>query len=365
MARVKYLQLPKHGRILAISDIHGNLPYFRGLLYKLRFSKDDVLLLLGDMVEKGGESLATLRTVMELTRTHNVHALLGNCDGWFMQNGPDAPWSAAAIRRYICSQRRDRGPGLLAQMCAELGIALTEDMDIPAMRRALEARFGPELRFLRSLPHIIETEHYTFVHGGLPEDGPLEALDAGRCMKNDAFLTQGKRFRKWVIVGHWPVMLYREDICSAGPIIDHGRKIASIDGGCVLKSDGQLNALIIPRDGSEDFLYEYFDPFPVYRVLDAQAGSERSAYIRWGDNAVEILSPGTEFTRCRHLRTGYEMDILTKYLSGDGGAVRCADSTDYELPLQPGDEVSLVEETSRGYLVKHRGVTGWYRGRLI
>ena len=34
------------------------------------------------------------------------------------------------------------------------------------------------------------------------------------------------------------------------------------------------------------------------------------------------------------------------------------------LPLSPGDVVSVVEETSRGYLVKHKGVSGWYFGAL-
>ncbi len=68
-------------------------------------------------------------------------------------------------------------------------------------------------------------------------------------MKNDDFLGQGHSFDKWVIVGHWPVTLYHPDIQSAAPILLPGRRIASIDGGCVLKLDGQLNALILPGGG--------------------------------------------------------------------------------------------------------------------
>ena len=40
------------------------------------------------------------------------------------------------------------------------------------------------------------------------------------------------------------------------------------------------------------------------------------------------------------------------------------DSTDYHLPVTPGDSLSLVARTSRGYLMKKNGVTGWYFGRL-
>jgi protein phosphatase len=102
----------------------------------------------------------------------------------------------------------------------------------------------------------------------------------------------------------------------------------------------------------------------VRTVLDAQAEGGRSYYIRWGDSRVRVLARGEEFSRCRHLRTGYEMDILTKYLFTDAAETDCNDCTDYVLPLRPGDRVHVIEETSRGYFVKHEGLSGWYYGRL-
>ena len=132
-----------------------------------------------------------------------------------------------------------------------------------------------------------------------------------------------------------------------------------------LKDDGQLNALIIPYEGSEDFSFEAYDPFPVRRVKSAQRGGGKSYYIRWGDNDVQVLRRGEEFSLVRHVRTGYEMEILTKYLYSDEEFCKCNDSTDLVLSLEAGDEVSVVEETSRGYLVKHKGTSGWYWGELI
>ena len=32
--------------------------------------------------------------------------------------------------------------------------------------------------------------------------------------------------------------------------------------------------------------------------------------------------------------------------------------------MAPGDELSVVRETGRGYWIKKNGVTGWYRGRM-
>ena len=363
-ARIARAQLPESGRIIAISDIHGNLPYLRGLLDKLALTEEDTLVFCGDMVEKGPQSLATLRYIMDLAKKRRVLAVQGNCDCWQEEIYRPQHYTDGYLRRYFASNGMGWGPGLLAQMCEEIGFPLSPEPDIVAMRAAIAEHFRPELDFIDSLPHVLDTEHYTFVHGGLPEGDPA-GWDGWECMKNDDFLHQGRRFDKWVIVGHWPVVLYGGDITCADPLIDRESHIVSIDGGCVLKDDGQLNALIIPRNGSEDFGCVYYDPFPLRRVKTAQAASQRSAYIRWGDNVVEVLERGEEFSRCRHLRTGYELDILTKYLrTGPDGTVRCNDCTDYVLPLSPGDEVGVVETTSRGFLCKHNGVSGWYYGEL-
>ena len=359
-ARIARMELPQERRILVISDVHGNLPYLRGLLEKARFGPDDVLILDGDLLEKGRQSLDTLRYVTALSGTHTVLAVSGNCDWWIplmyeVGTVEDNLW-------YINNK-----PFCLArQMCAEQGIEVSPDMDYLAMRDTLAARYPDEFAFLRAMPEVLDTPHYTFVHGGLPE-GPPETWDAWACMKYDNFMATPRRFDKWVIVGHWPVMLYHECIVDANPAFDREKKIISIDGGCVLKDDGQLNALVIPKDGSEDFSCISYDPFPRAEVLDAQAASLRSWYIRWGDAKVRVLRRGAEFSRIRHLRTGYEMDVLTKYLYDEGGVLtECTinDSTDYVLPLNPGDIVSVVEETSRGCLVKHGGVSGWYAGAL-
>ena len=57
----------------------------------------------------------------------------------------------------------------------------------------------------------------------------------------------------------------------------------------------------------------------------------------------------------RHVRTGYELDILTKYLYGESGVVRCNDCTDYVLPLDAGrrgqrggDDLARLSRQARG-----------------
>ncbi len=360
--RIMHYAPPPGRRLLVISDIHGNVPYFEGVLRKAGFSDRDELIIDGDFLEKGAESLRMLRILMELSRRGNTHVLLGNCDDWYEIFRPE--WRQEHDER-VLQYVLWRKSGLLWDMCNAAGIDPFEMGDFTAVKQDLLRAFPAEWAFLRDLPHALETERFVFVHAGMRPDKPLGEHTVDELTRVEHFLTLDRHFDKWVVVGHWPVVLYGRDRVCANPILDYDKRIASIDGGCVLKDDGQLNCLLIPHRDSEDFGFVSYDPFPEKTVLDEQAGSERSYYIRWGDSTVEVLERGEEFSRCRHRRTGYEMEILTKYLFTSNPVTDCNDCTDYVLPLRPGDRVRVVEETSRGFFVKHKGVSGWYYGGLL
>ena len=360
-ARILNWRIPEGRRILVVSDIHGNLPYFTGLLEQLDFSDDDELVIDGDFLEKGRQSLDTLRYIMELTARGHTHTVCGNCDGWagIFRSGRTEEMEERTLD-YILSRKR----GLLWDMLNEAGIDPFEIEGLAQIKAELWRRFRAEWDFLAALPHAIETQNFVFAHAGMRPDKPLSHHEVRELDRVDFFLRQGLRFDKWVVVGHEPVVLYGEDIVCANPIIDRESRIISIDGGCVLKDDGQLNALIIPDVRSEDFSFAAYDPFPTAVALDDQAEGERSYYIRWGDNTVQVLKRGAEFSLCRHIRTGYEMEILTKYLFSGGDICPCNDCTDYVLPVKAGDELRIVERSSKGVFAKLNGVSGWYRGRI-
>ena len=353
---VERLRLGPGRRIVAISDVHGELDYLKGLLEKCALRPEDVIVFVGDLLEKGPDSLGTLRYVMELSRQREVHTVCGNCDFWHnFCDLPDDPEQDAFYLRYLVGRNRGWGDGLIAQMLHEQGVAIAPDMDLAAAKTAVRENYGPELDFLRALPHILETEDYVFVHGGyVPEKG------AFACMKLDRYRAVARPHAKWTVVGHWPLVLYHEDVVDARPIVDEDLKLISIDGGCVLKDDGQLNAFFLP-----DMTWTSYDRFPVARVKTDQAASPRHWYIRYGDNAVKVLSEGAEFVRCRHLRTGYEMDVPADHiLTRDRDRATVNDVTDYRLPLRAGDEISVVRRTGRGIMCKRGGVSGWYDGEL-
>lgn len=353
---------PQGRRILAISDIHGSVIFLRKLLDRVGFDKDDILILLGDLVEKGPHSLELLHFVMDLTQRYQVYPLCGNCDDlvreFVDQDGylPD---------EFYLSYLPRHPESLICQLAQQAGWPETEmtAQALARLRQTLGRKFPQELDFLRAMPHILETEHLVFVHGGVPSLEHMEQLAAWHVMKNDDFMGQNRSFEKYCIVGHWPVTLYNGRIPIARPLLDRSRRILSIDGGCSLKADGQLNALIIPSEESEDFLWTAWDGFDTVTALDPQEESKESVNIRWGHSELEVLRRGEETTLCRHLESGRELEILNQYLFQRPDKTWCEDSTDYELSVSPGDVLALVARTKQGILAKKDGVTGWYRGR--
>lgn len=370
-------------RVIAISDIHGNLPCFQGLLKKVRFSRDDVLILVGDLLEKGRDSLAVLRFILELQKEHTVYPLCGNCDHIdqvFLERGAcrDPAFSTATARFGASSGGRSVDEELwpvleywgsrstLIQMGLELGHPMPRRADhLPSLRAALLDYFPRETRFLLSLPHILEAGNFLFVHGGVPREDRLEELDAYGCMKNDDFLSQGHSFRKWVAVGHWPVTLYDPSIQCSNPLVERERHIISLDGGCVLKVDGQLNALIIPDITGDEFQFASYDGLPRAVALDGQEASYSPINIRWSDSVVDPLAENGDCLFVRHPSSGRTLWVPRDFVSRwRDGRLHTEDATDYCLPVSPGDELALVRETQRGLLMKKDGVTGWYHGRI-
>lgn len=369
-------------RVVAVSDIHGNLPFLKGILEKVGYTPDDVLVIVGDLLEKGRDSLNTLRYVLELQKTHTVYPLCGNCDyidrmfleDRAIENAAFSKRSNSLLGAADAGADAELWPVLnywgersvLIQMAIELGFPMPQGPgDLPALRSALLKSFPKETEFLLNLPHILEAGNFIFVHGGVPREDRLEELDAYSCMKNDDFMGQGHSFQKWVVVGHWPVTLYNRAIQRSAPLIDKKRHIASIDGGCVLKVDGQLNALLIPDVYGDEMSCAWYDGLPAATALDPQEPSADPLNIRWSDSVVEVLGEEGDCVRVRHPATGREMWLPLDFVSTwRDGRTHTEDATDYALPVAPGDRLFLVRQTRRGLLVKKDGITGWYYGRI-
>jgi hypothetical protein len=365
---IRKVEIPENTRLIVTSDIHGHYDYLKKLLDKVRFSGNDILFIVGDLIEKGPFSLKTLRYIMSLSAAYTVYTLMGNVDALrLLIFDDDSTKGCEGLFEYIQYMDKHWGGCIFSDMCGELDFTVHAAEDIPALKAAIRVSFLAELDFLRQLPTMIETQNFIFVHGGIPSEhiDQYAETDAFQYLKIDAFMEKGYAFNKYVVVGHWPVTLYNDEIAAFNPIVDKHRKIISIDGGCGLKRDGQLNALIIPDIYSEDFTYEAYDAFPAAYAQTTQAASADSIYIRYIDNKIKILARGYEFSYVKHESTGCELWILTDCIFSNGNNsenAACDDYTNYKLQVSIGDKLSIIKKTSKGYLVKKDGISGWFDG---
>lgn len=353
-AVVQKVALQGFRRVIAISDIHGNFTLFEKLLRQVEFSDADALVLLGDYIERGKENLPTLRYIMQLAQKPNVFVLMGNCD--MLLEDIRVPRYRHTLIDYMSWRPRS----ILNEMCAELGIPVTPLSDEDEIRERILAAYGAEIAFLGGLPQILESEALCFAHAGLTA-APLDTQDADACMAMPAFLETAPSFEKYLVIGHWPTVNYtalRGWRLDHAAYIDHGRRIVSIDGGNCIKASGQLNAMLY-AEGCITFAYA--DELPQMVVEQAQQASSDPLSIVFAHSEVQVLRQEDGQSFVRHLHSGRELWLPNTLLQEtEKGFVCNADYTDYFLPLEKGDCVSIVCE-GMPKLVKHKGVVGWYR----
>lgn len=362
LTRVAYADIPDERRMIVISDVHGHADWLRALLSKVHFGTEDILVLVGDVIERGMQNLETLRLTMALAREYTVYQLIGNVDEWALSVPFGA--SAAELMANIALFSHHHGSSFSGELCAELGVELSETTDMEALRAQIRTHFAPEYAYMEGLPTILETPRYRFVHGGMPQVplASLEGRPAREITKWDAFMDGGLCFDKYVVVGHWPVCLYENGIMHFTPVVNHEQRIIAIDGGCgVKRRSGQLNALILQNG---QISWESYDPLPERVALDAQPGSAHGHCITYMKSAVTLLERREDMARVAHGADAYEMWVPALCLYDDKGQCRCNDATDYRLPVAPGDALKVVMETSMGAICKKGGVLGWYSGRL-
>lgn len=362
--KIVYKELPEDKRIIVISDIHGHADYLKHLLDKTGFCDDDILILNGDYLEKGTQSTKALRMVMELSRKENVFVLCGNCDRWRVRSVNND--SASELLEHIKEAEKEFGDCTFSEACRELGLPCSNEEEIELARAKMTEVYKEEMDFVLSLPNALITQKFVFVHGGLPDEdlSKLQEYDAHDFMKNDAFMEKGMHFTKYVVTGHWPTLLYSRStgLFSMNPYVNRDQRIIAEDGGCGVKSYGQLNAFIIPNMNSEEFGFMSYDDLETVTAMEDQQEKKAEVTVTWIDRFAEILESGEEFSLVRHLSDGKEFRIPNAYLH-DGEKPWMNDFSDGRLPVKRGEKLSVILRTSSGLFVKNHGDIGWYMGK--
>lgn len=359
-------------RILAVSDIHGHLDRLIQLLRQLHYGGDDILVIVGDLIEKGPESLRVVQYVMDLARQHPVYVSMGNVDlGRILKADDDSPEGVADWAGFLAWAERTWGGSLFSEMLGDMGIPVSqvEGEKAAEYRCMMLEQFQEELDFLWSRPTILTAGKYIFVHGGIPteEVESLVGTDPQPFLKNDDFYNQGYSFRDHIVVtGHWPTCLYRTDREDVSPLYDRERGILCIDGGNGLKSSGQLNGIIIPdsQGDMDEISWMGYDGLLQVEALEGQEGRAAGAHIQYFESGVELLSQDGDMGEWKQLSSGkiFSGPINWTYHDGEG-RLHYSDYADTVLAVAPGDRLNVILQTGAGYYCKKDGMVGWYQGK--
>lgn len=353
MEKIKKVTIPNHQRIIVISDIHGEIDLLKKLLNKVNYHQEDYLIINGDMCEKGPSSKEVVRYMMDLSSNNpNVHVTEGNCDVLIEKILNENP----AILKYLARQKYS----LINEWLEELDFVLTEQTTVQEIKQLLLKHFRKEINWLITLPTVIETEQYLFVHAGLEDIENWQETARELAISIPSFLEKNHQVKKFVVVGHWPVINYSADIPSDNPIIDEDKQIIAMDGGNRVKPTGQLNAVILEQN---TISYTYVDSFPTREVQkDFHADNRMAGSINYPYYFIHPLEKDEFFTQCHQLETNRIVYVKNEYiypLNDEKYQVKTEVSC-AQLTVQKGEQVSIVDDTCTGYtLIKKDGQLGW------
>jgi len=199
-------------RFFVVGDIHGCYLKLRRLLDQLdwRPGGDDLLIFLGDYIDRGPQSYEVVDTLADLSsRAANVVTLLGNHEDLFLRfiSGEPGP------------QLFENGLSATVRNYTQAGHKLTLD----------------HLRFLHGLSPYFETEGQIFVHAGLKPGRALvdQSLEDLLWIRDD-FLQSDYDFGRLVVFGHTP---FKQPYLTPGRL--------GLDTGAVF--GGPLTCVVLPE----------------------------------------------------------------------------------------------------------------------
>ncbi|MDE7106342.1 MAG: metallophosphoesterase [Anaeroplasmataceae bacterium] len=361
--KILHLNIPTDKRLIFMSDIHGDIKLFKEALSKAQFGPDDILFVIGDMIEKGDplDNLAMLKYIIELNKQENVYFMAGNCDEVFRFILP--PLDKKRFLYYATELKKS----VINDMAYELSYPISKDMDIEHYIHTIEEQYPEFFDFVDNLPDVIFiNDSLVLVHGGIMDihQIPENSLEVLKC---DHFLEYSPVQPKIMLVGHNPTRNYRTDIPCVNPIFDYRKNIICLDGGNNVVKGGQINVVSLNNLSDMSFSFFAIDHYPKYIVEeDIRYEQPRNQFtIRFGKNEVEILAKDLDFYLIRPKGTSDELWVHEEFIVKSEEKYYCYDGSNTFLNLKKGDQISVIKKAKPYSLIKHDGVVGLIESKYI
>lgn len=318
-------------KVYCTSDIHGGINLLSKLLNNVNYTSDDYLFILGDIIEKGNDSLATLRYVMNLAKNPNTYCLIGNNEYFVIDSIFERDFERVKRQLNKCNS-------IFNDFIDYLHIDIN-NIDSNLFFDQIINSFHEELMFMYNLPTIIETNNIIFAHAAI-ETEDLLSNDLHTVLSYNRFMDIDKRFSKRVVVGHYPSVAYQYEHCSLLPVTDYQKNITAIDGGFTAKIGGELNLLEFDSIDTLNEKYYYLDDLEKVEVLEDFDGTNCTILGIWEREKFEVLEKLD--LKSKVLINDYETIIPSDFVLEYKGKYYCLDYTDEFLPLTRGQYVGIV-----------------------
>ncbi len=196
-----------YNRIIAIGDIHGIIEPVNKLLEKIDIQNDDLIIFLGDYIDRGPYSKEVMDRMIELSVLYkNIIFLRGNHEDMFLGSiGYEAFISNINTWLYNGGTSTLKSYGMKSDEIVRL-VSLWDDYE----RYRLITRYIPKshIEFIKSTEMWVESENYFFCHAGVRPDKTIEEgkKDIESLLWIREHLNYDKfKWEKTVVCGHTPL----------------------------------------------------------------------------------------------------------------------------------------------------------------
>lgn len=160
-----------------ISDIHGQMDALMKILDKIQFTEHDELYILGDVIDRGSQSLECIQWIME---QDNVLTLLGNHELIFydncIHNAPALYHTLEEVRRKLDKEQQQKIITWIENMpeCKLITVNgqkfFLNHTQIPSeqyFQKDLTDRFFPDYSIYKDYHHLT-VKNFICIHGHIP-----------------------------------------------------------------------------------------------------------------------------------------------------------------------------------------------------
>lgn len=206
----------------AFGDIHGEFLKLDALIKRINIKESDVLVFLGDYIDRGTRSFDVIDLLIDLSKKHDCVFLKGNHESMFVDY-------LAGIHENIFIYN---GGERTIKSYYRRGWEIGRNIDYKNRRIP-----DNHVKFFGDLKNYFETEEFIFVHAGIWPGTPLDRTPDDVLLWDRSFLFNHDNYNgKTVVCGHTP----------AKQVLNKKHKIC-VDTGACFNSMGSLTCVRLPE----------------------------------------------------------------------------------------------------------------------